>query len=170
MAPESMHVTLRFLGDIDQSTLDCISSDFEAVVSRRAGFALRLTEFRAAPTLRHAVMIWAVGDDSDGKCASLASEADGVAVSCGLPHEPHPFVPHITLVRSRRKRAVSRQALDEVVRRSDLESWDSVSVLSATLFSSTLTAQGPVYQRLREFAFGADGGTDEQDSWRSEPR
>ncbi len=57
--------------------------------------------------------------------------------------------PHITLVRSRRPRRVSTEALeagDKIIRRAPVECF--LSVERFTLYSSTLTPTGPVYEKI----------------------
>jgi 2'-5' RNA ligase len=99
-------------------------------------------------------MLWAILDDPDGRCAELAARVDTAAVACGLSSEERPFAPHVTLVRARKPRPLPHEALtsaDAMIRRPRL----SMSVLSATLFASTLTRTGAVYETIESWALSS---------------
>ena len=150
--PDLMHVTLRFLGDIDSQLIQRISSEFAAAAAEQTPFALGFSGLRAVPSPGRASMIWAVAEDPAGRCASLASLADGIAVDHGLKSESRPFVPHLTLVRARHPHAVAPGTLQSAAMRGGITGWPEMSVLSATLFASTLTPLGPIHERLAQFA------------------
>jgi 2'-5' RNA ligase len=150
VAPEVMHVTLKFLGDVDESRIDRLGSDFAAVAAQQTPFSLRMAGLRGVPKPARASMIWAVIDDPSG--GGLAQALDEVAAARGFDPESRPYAPHVTLARCRRPRTVASEVLAEAARRSDLAALAPVSVLSATIFASTLTPLGPIHERLREFA------------------
>ncbi len=101
-------------------------------------------------------MLWAVLEDPTRRCGDLAGIADIVAVGVGLESDARPFVPHITLVRARRPRPVSAALLSAAEEQTRLALLQPMSVASATLFSSVLTPQGPIHERLARFALGTE--------------
>jgi 2'-5' RNA ligase len=154
--PDAMHVTLKFLGDLEKSTVDRLESEFSEAFSCQRAFSLSVSDLRAMPRASRASMIWAVAEDLDGQCAMLADAADRVASVHGIEPERRPFTPHITLARARRPHAISQDVLAQAGMLSRLADLDSVSVLSATLFSSTLTPSGPIHERLAGFELLTD--------------
>jgi 2'-5' RNA ligase len=101
-------------------------------------------------------MVWARFSDDEGRCADLAGRVEGAAAAIGLPAEQRSFAPHVTLVRARRPRALDGAALTGANAVACAEQI-SMSVLSATLFASTLTRTGPVYEAIDSWALSGDG-------------
>ncbi len=154
VAPEVMHVTLKFLGELDSSRVDLIISAFTSAASSHPGFPLGPATVRAVPRPGRASMLWAVLDDPTRCCSGLAEIADDVAVGAGVEPDVRPFAPHVTLVRARRPRPVRDDALSAADELLGLVQPQRMSVASATLFSSVLTPQGPIHERLARFALG----------------
>ena len=158
--PDVLHVTLKFLGNVDKPMVDRLGQEIAAAFSQVPVFPLELTGLRAVPEAGRASMIWASVVDSSGGCRNLARAANQVAVRNGIEPESRPFVPHVTLVRARMPRRVESDVLTQATESSGLGAVIPVSVLSATLFSSTLTPRGPVHERLLEFALQGEMGSD----------
>ena len=162
-ASDVLHVTLKFLGDVNEALLDHLRQELSAAFSREPVFDLELTGLRSVPETGLASMIWATVEDPSGGCKRLARVADHVAVRYGITPESRDFVPHVTLVRARGRRHVEADVLLQAGKRSGLAAQVSMSVLSATLFSSTLTPRGPKHQRLVEFTLQGEMGSDRND-------
>jgi 2'-5' RNA ligase len=154
VAPELMHVTLRFLGDVDEHELETLKVEFAARLGALRPFPLAFDRLSAIPRPGRASLIWVDGVDSTGQCAGLAESAEAAATTIGLSPEPRAFRPHVTLVRARRPRPVSEHTLLTAAEQAGLLEKPPVSVLSATLFSSRLTPAGPHHERLAEFTLG----------------
>jgi RNA 2',3'-cyclic 3'-phosphodiesterase len=151
VAEPNLHVTLKFLGTVDTATLGRLRDSLTSSLQAHEVFEMRLEGVRGAPRARHA-MLWATFSDAGGSCAALATTVEAAAASCGLERDERRFVPHVTLVRARRARRLSADSLtsaNAMLAEQDI----SMSVLSATLFASTLTPRGPVYERLDTWAF-----------------
>lgn len=154
------HVTLKFLGNVDKPMVDRLGKEIAAAFSRVPVFPLELTGLRTVPEAGRASMIWATVADSGGGCRNLARVANQVAARNGIEPESRTFAPHVTLVRARRPRQVDGDVLAQAAQRSGLTAQITMSVQSATLFSSTLTPRGPVHERLLEFALQGQVGSD----------
>jgi RNA 2',3'-cyclic 3'-phosphodiesterase len=155
VAEPNLHVTLKFLGTLDAHALGALRNSLTSALATHEVFEMRLEGVRSAPRTRHA-MLWATFSDPDGLCAALARTVEAAAASCGLERDDRRFVPHVTLVRARRARTLSVESLtsaNALMAEQDI----SMSVLSATLFASTLTPRGPIYDRLDTWSFGSDG-------------
>jgi 2'-5' RNA ligase len=153
VADENLHITLKFLGNLDEPQLATLAAELDTRLDGQRAFELHLAGLRAVPSLRHCNMVWGrFADDEDLSCARLAQEVDSAAELLGVDPEARQFSPHATLVRARKPRRLSDEALtsaNERLRDGDL----SMSVPGITLFGSTLTKTGPVYERLAEWRF-----------------
>ena len=150
VAPQNLHLTLKFLGSLSDNDLACVHAGLHGTLAGMPPFSVVLAGVASVPRPARAEMIWARLGDSEGRCAELAARVDAAAVSCGLPAEDRRFAAHVTLARARKPRPLLHEALtgaDAVVRRHPL----SMSVLSVTLFASTLTRTGPVYEIIESW-------------------
>jgi len=150
VAEENLHVTLRFLGIVPDALVPTVTDAVREAVAEVEPYRLRLDVVRAIPRPRSASLVWiqpTVGEDE----TALLAEAVAHATSF-LEFQPqgHRFKTHVTLCRARRPRRVTPPSLDAVehlLRRSEERSL-AMSVREVTLFSSTLTPRGPVYEEL----------------------
>ena len=94
---ENYHITLRFIGDIDERTADEIA-DSLAQVARR-GFELALDGLGAFGSRRpHAIY---AGVRNSSALRDLQAEQERLLQRIGLPPERRKFTPHVTLARLR---------------------------------------------------------------------
>jgi 2'-5' RNA ligase len=94
--PESLHVTLKFIGEksieaVDQitKTLACLQATAVEISFRGYGFF---------PTARAPRVFW-IGIKAGPQLAALAKSVDEATATLGVPKEEHAFSPHLTLAR-----------------------------------------------------------------------
>lgn len=139
VAPELMHLTLRFLGDTAVARLPAISQALDAVGAAHAPFQLRLDGLGCFPNRRRPRVIWA-GLQGDLDDASALKEAiDAVLVDLGWDPEDRPFSPHLTLGRVKDSRELGGLRWDTAVQPA------TVPVTAVHLIESQLTPQGSIY-------------------------
>lgn len=105
-AAESLHLTIKFLGDVDVET--CAKPMFDALGAPprvRLG-AARVTGF---PSARRAKIV-VLACEGDAALAELAKRADDEGFARGVPRDEHAFTPHVTLARSKSPIDVRRVA------------------------------------------------------------
>ncbi len=85
----------------------------------------------------------------------LASAIEDALVPLGHERSAKAFSSHITLVRARKPRAIPFEALDAGNRflYAATDRDKKMSVRGVTLYSSTLTPRGPVYEELAFASF-----------------
>jgi 2'-5' RNA ligase len=98
--PENWHLTLRFLGNIEEVTYERFVSLLDtADLGNR--FRLALGPLGAFPNPKRATVLW-LGVSQGGEAMSkLALTAEEAAQGAGLPTEERPFRPHLTVSRIR---------------------------------------------------------------------
>lgn len=113
-------------------------------------FPLPFFRLSARPGTRRSSMIWAEFRDPSGDCEALAATISNVPESLGLDLgvTMRAFKPHVTLARARRPRPLQASAL-QAGSHAVSAGARTMSVLSATLFTSTLTRHGPIYDALK---------------------
>lgn len=151
--PDQLHITLKFLGELDEHSVGALLADLGPKVSAISPFTLAFERLAAVPNTRRARMLWASFVDQSGGCTALACAVEHAAVAYGVPLDERSFTPHVTLCRGRRQSAVSSESLaasGEAISPSD----QSMSVGRATVLSSRLTPKGPIYSELATLRLG----------------
>ena len=151
--PKSVHLTLKFLGDIAPSLTKQI---LEA--ARRSGqgtrsFRLHLSGLGMFPNQRQPRVLWAgVGGDLDA-LSGLQGALESALEELGFPREGRPFSPHLTIGRVRDGVSPGqRRAIAEAVSAAVFEPTELWLVESLDLMRSTLTPHGAVYTSLGSVA------------------
>ncbi len=149
--PENLHLTLRFLGEIDEDQVQAAGERLERDSRGRSPFVLALDGAGAFPNPRRASVIWAGVGPLVGGLSEIQALTERVAAGIGLKPENRPFRPHLTLARVRRP-AEAGELGRALAALADFRG-KPFTVTGVTLFSSTLTPRGAVYERIRECAF-----------------
>ncbi len=94
--PESMHVTLKFIGEKPSEMVEEIK---QAMGTIRAGaIEISFRGYGFFPTSKSARVFW-IGIAADPQLATLAKSVDEATTAFGVPKEEHEFSPHLTLAR-----------------------------------------------------------------------
>lgn len=144
--PENVHLTLKFLGDVQEEVLESVRAALGETCAVYAPFNVELAGLGAFPSARRARIIWAgVGEGSE-QLRSLASDLDAALAPLGFERERRPYTPHLTLGRVQGRPA--NLDLPTIV------GSFGFGVGSVELVESVLTPEGAVYETLDTFALG----------------
>ncbi|MEO5350698.1 MAG: RNA 2',3'-cyclic phosphodiesterase [Magnetococcus sp. YQC-3] len=95
------HLTLRFLGELDETLLPGLKAGMARAATGSAPLALAITGWGAFPSLRRSRIFWAgVGGDSLADLHTLVV-AINREITAG-ERDNRPFHPHLTLARARK--------------------------------------------------------------------
>ncbi len=151
---DNLHLTLKFLGpEVPVAKLDPLRLRLEQIAAETEPFDIRVSGVGGFPNLDRPRVIWVglVGEP----LAELARRVEQASVECGFEREKRAFTGHLTIARvsSLRGFDATRRAL-LTMRERDF----GVSHIGAmTLYRSTLTPQGSIYDRVAAFALGGSG-------------
>lgn len=109
--PEQWHVTLAFMPQVPERSVEALVDEVASAVGARAPLALRVEGAGAFPNAYSARVLWAGIEGGDGALSSLAALARGVrqaANHAGAAPEGGRFHPHVTLARLRRPTEITR--------------------------------------------------------------
>ncbi len=145
---EGIHLTLKFLGDIDRDDIEKIRAAMERVAEAFSPFTLRGEGVGVFPNLKRPRVVW-VGVSGDveplrGLQRDLESQLD----SLGFPKEKRSFSGHLTM--GRVKGRLDRTKLSRVLEGLGDFRTESFTAQSVVLFQSDLRPEGAVYSRLAE--------------------
>jgi 2'-5' RNA ligase len=98
--PDSLHLTLKFLGDIEGVEVEPLNAALATVSARHGPLDLRLGGFGAFPSLRRANVLW-LGVTDDGALERLQRELELTMSRMGYAREQKPYRAHVTVGRTR---------------------------------------------------------------------
>ncbi len=104
--PANFHLTLRFLGPVEEELIEAIAGRCRMRLAKHAPFELRARGFGVFPVADQPRVLW-VGVDGGEPLAKLQRDVEGALVELGLPKEERPFHPHLTVGRVKEGAAVT---------------------------------------------------------------
>jgi len=164
--PNNIHLTLKFLGEIDDKKLEKITRIIDDIAKEKNGFRICISSLGAFPKIDFPRVIWVGIDTGDKEAQEIAKELEekiakigtSTSLKChgerrrtiGIPKEGQPFSSHITIGRMRS--SLNREKLvQDLNNKAKLDGKKSeFYVTKITLFKSTLTPKGPIYEALKE--------------------
>jgi 2'-5' RNA ligase len=99
--PEKLHITLKFLGDIEQARVEALSSAASRVVASLEPFELTIDEPGTFPPHGQPRVLWLGIVDASGRLAFMQHALETECAAVGFPRESRAFKPHLTLARMR---------------------------------------------------------------------
>jgi len=96
---ENLHLTLQFLGYIEEPTILKISAALEGLSCRHAGCDIVISGAGAFPDREYPRVLWIGCRDIAGRLATLAMAVQGATESLGFLPERRAFMAHLTLGR-----------------------------------------------------------------------
>ncbi|MBN2112581.1 MAG: RNA 2',3'-cyclic phosphodiesterase [Acidimicrobiia bacterium] len=142
--PELWHLTLRFLGEVDEVGADRVTREVDEA-ERGAGFTLRWGALGAFPRPRRANVLWLGLERGEAEAERLAAVVEEAVEAAGSPPEDRPFRSHLTLSRIRPDQDVT--AVLEAVPALGLD----MAVNRVVLYRSHLGRGGPRYEEMEAF-------------------
>jgi 2'-5' RNA ligase len=151
--PEGLHVTIRFLGEVEPSRDEELNAAWREAARGARQLSLRLAGATLLPAAhRPRVLCLRVKDDSeDGTLLLLADRVERAAREHGFRPEPRAIAAHVTLARARsRARVVS----PEVARVGDIGSFIAERLV---LYRSVAERGGSRYIEEASFPLTTEG-------------
>jgi 2'-5' RNA ligase len=141
--PENLHLTLKFLGDVDETDLYSVCKMAESSVAGIAAFSMQLAGVGAFPSSNKPKIIWAGIRQGADELVQIHKRLESAFAEEGYPREDRAFTPHLTLGRTRQPRAMPMLA--QTIER--LADWDGGTSQAdeIVIMSSQLGPDGPTY-------------------------
>jgi len=151
--PENIHLTVKFLGDTDEELVPEIGRAIDQIAARSGACKAVIDSLGGFPNLRRPRVIWAGSSLGIESAAAIARQIDLAMRQLGFEKEKRPFKGHLTLGRVRQGKNIDELA--GILSGYKLEPL-TVTLDRLTLFKSTLTPTGPIYDRLHESPLGQE--------------
>ncbi|MFP4355658.1 MAG: RNA 2',3'-cyclic phosphodiesterase [Phycisphaerae bacterium] len=153
VAPANRHVTVKFLGDVEDARVNDVCRAAADIAGQ-----VRPFEFQVGPALtvppagRKLKMVWAEVSETTGRLRQIGDACEESFEKLGFPRQRRPFRPHITLARVKfcRDPQPVRQAIEQLA----TTVFGRCLASQLTVYSSLLTRSGPVYQAMARCDLG----------------
>ena len=152
VSPEKIHLTLKFLGNIEESKIEPIVKSIEGSIQATPPFSLKAKGMGAFPYLKNPRVIWMGLTDGKEKVISLQQRLEGLLEKIGFKAEDRSFQPHLTLGRVKTSRG--REELVRGIEKYREEEFGDFHVETILFLESDLRPSGPIYTPLKEMKLG----------------
>lgn len=112
--PESLHLTLKFLGRIEDGRVAAVQAVLAGIAQVVEPFELAVGGLGAFPRLGRP-RVWWVGIAPEPRLTALQRALDAGLDTLGFAPEDRPFAPHVTIGRAREDRSTRGSRVDDVV-------------------------------------------------------
>jgi 2'-5' RNA ligase len=153
--PGNVHLTLKFLGDIEPADIDPIAEVMSESAQRTESLTFTAKGLGVFPDLRRPRVVWLgiTGDMQQLIALQLDLDARLVALGKGrFKPEDRPFKGHLTL--GRIKGGLDSGILTKALRETGRIQSQAFAVDAIHLIQSRLTSSGSIYSPLRSVVFG----------------
>lgn len=152
VAAKNIHLTVRFLGDTDESLVPKLGSLIDATAAEFSPVETQITRLGAFPNMNRPNVIWVGLSENIDILAEIANRIEVGVRELGFTPEPKPFKAHLTLGRVKDSRGIA--GLSGFMQGHEFEPMPLL-LDRIVLFKSTLTPQGSIYERLHEETLSA---------------
>jgi 2'-5' RNA ligase len=146
--PGIMHLTLRFLGEIPQTTVELVKDAMQDI--RFTQFEVEFAGLGAFPSPNRMNVIWIGIARGLEQLNEIFHQLEPKLRQIGLSPDDKGFSPHLTIARV--KSALNRAALADYVASMREQDFGKMPVRAVRLKKSTLTPRGPIYTTIHEVA------------------
>lgn len=144
--PENIHMTVRFLGDIQHSMVDAIHEEMKQISFN--SFEINLEGIGAFPKPNYPRVVWAGIKKGANELKDVFEQIEPRLRGLGFKPDNKGFSPHLTIARVRTGRNKARLA--ELITEMENYEFGTVKAECLRLKKSDLTPRGPIYSNLRE--------------------
>ncbi len=149
--PENLHITLKFLGEIDLQLVGMYSKLVNDRVGRLKAFELEIMGMGVFPQIKKARVLW-VGCNNCDSLLQISKMLEEIGSNLGLPLETKKFSAHITIARIKFPLTPGEaNILGNHLTANEHLSFGSWKVNNFSFFKSELRSSGPIYTLLNTF-------------------
>lgn len=145
IAPQNIHLTLRFIGNATDEQMNFLSERTEKASQKIKPFNIQLNEIGAFPSLKRPRIVWAgVGEGSE-TLEKIAWELEKVARKLGFKEEKR-FHPHFTIIRIKNPKSIPVELPLNIN-----VTQKNIIIKKIDLFESRLKPTGAEYSILKSY-------------------
>ncbi len=144
--PDNIHLTLKFLGDIEESKTKSIGESLTTATKEFQPFNFFVKELGIFPNFRRPRVLWVGINNTGNELNKIHSKIEQQLNQLGFPKEKKRFNPHLTIGR------VQSQVSDQFIEKFNTCKFDGgkVKVEEIIFMKSRLRPKGAIYTPLKK--------------------
>lgn len=146
--PESIHLTLKFLGYVEPSIISQLLSVLKPIGKKQHVFSIDVHGLGVFPQVKHPRIFWIGLTGNTQALQELVLEIEAALEPLGFPPEEKAYHPHLTLARIKRENATVGSALLENQVLEKDQHLGTLTIDRFTLIQSDLDSSGARYTSL----------------------
>ena len=145
--PESIHVTLKFLGDVDAEQIRLIAESIKMSVSTAGSFDISVKGTGVFPNVQRPRVLWVGIDKGSEELKDLAEKIEEVCSEFGFKRERRAYSAHLTIGRVRSPKGIDPliETLHTIGFEGGLYHVEEIAVMKSDLLKT-----GAVYTALHQ--------------------
>jgi 2'-5' RNA ligase len=142
---QNLHITLRFLGDIDEAAVPGLAESIRSNLDGFGRFQISLSGLGVFPNFRRPRVIWVGTGSGVNRLGDLAALVEKACIASEFGRADKPFNSHITIGRVKFPKGI-----DNILRKVEAASFENgpFEVGKVVIFKSDLSPAGPKYTPL----------------------
>ncbi len=148
--PGSMHLTIKFLGNVPEEQIPSISDRLEKIASETASFDVSLESLGVFPKWEYVRVLWIGIGEGGGRVKALAEHVEEAMFQEGFSKEKRSFSPHVTIGRARSSK--NKEKLKEIAASIEVNPVP-IHISRVVLFKSEFSSTGAVHTPLSVLGF-----------------
>jgi len=146
--PDSIHLTLKFLGNIAVDRIDEITRAVEEAAQEVPPLHLEVKGLGVFPNFKRVQVVWVGVGGEVAELGVLYQRIESNLARLGFIPELRPFTSHLTLARVRQQASLDeRQRFGQLIAGTSFEA-GAINVDAISLMRSQLTREGAIYNRI----------------------
>ena len=155
--PEGVHLTLKFLGNVDEARLPALAEALTNSVAGLRSFVLQTGGLGAFPSPRNPRVLWIAVEGELEPLQALYRAVEHATARLGFPREVRPFAAHLTLGRVRESATFGeKQQLGRALAEAQVNGPLSIPVQELHVMKSELSRTGATYTSLYGVPLGPE--------------
>lgn len=151
VAPDQLHVTLRFLGNLDRAVLPQVDALLQQVCRDQRSFTVDVEGLGCFPSYREPRIVWLGLTGETRPLLELQARVDASLEGFAGTQEVRRFEPHLTIGRVKRAAQATSRLLGQMLRDIEVPKVGHWHCGAVQLMRSMLSSSGSKYTRLKGF-------------------
>jgi len=147
VAPQNIHVTIRFLGDLNPGMVEKVYEVMKNV--KFTPFTIQILGLGVFPSLNFPRVVWAGMTDGVEQLRNIFTQLEPQLRALGFQADANGFSPHLTIARVRT--STNKQHLAEFVSKKGDFEFGIIKANCLRLKRSQLSPKGPTYSTIKEY-------------------
>jgi 2'-5' RNA ligase len=143
--PENLHLTLKFLGEVPDESIDGIKRAMDDSFSNFESFEASLEGTGAFPSMNYMRVVWVGMKENSEKLVEMQKALDENLAPLGFAREKR-FHPHLTIARVKSQRG--KEKVKAFINKNKERPFGKLAVDSVALKKSVLSPKGPTYSTI----------------------